>query len=107
MLLVDFPQNFLRSERELLNAHSGSVIYGIPDRSHHRRQKGFADAVKLFGAYMLQGRGVDRQGDIGERRNVVVAQVWVEQLAVLSVVHFLEQGLTQPENRTAFQLQLA
>src|SRR6476469_4050037 len=56
---TELAQDSLRTKRELVNAHSRRVIYGIPDRSHHRWQKGFTDAVEIFGACVLQGRGVD------------------------------------------------
>src|SRR5262245_66099358 len=56
---------------------------------------------------LFQRAGVQLLWNVLERRNIVVSQVHVQQLAAVIVCHLLEQRLPQTKDSRPFELQLA
>src|ERR1051326_8315584 len=97
-------QNLLWSDRQILNPRAGRAKHRVPDRRHHRRQRGLADTVDVVGLEMLQHRQRDLR-QIVETADHVVAQVAILELALV-VDHLLEQRVSNTESNAAFGLQL-
>src|SRR5690242_19109927 len=94
-------QNLFSRERQLAKAHSRRVVQRAAYGCHHRRQQRLADAVEFLRFCMLQRAGINLPWTVLERGNVIIAQVRVDELAIIVVSHFLEQRLPETEDRTA------
>src|SRR5262245_27677934 len=63
--------------------------------------------MKFVRSRLFQRAGVQLLWNVLERRNIVVSQVHVQQLAAVIVCHLLEQRLPQTKDSRPFELQLA
>ena len=88
--IVQREQNLFSGEREVAKAHAGGVVQCDANGRHNRRQQGLADAVEVRRSSVFQRARVNLPWNIREGRNVIIAQVGVDDLAMIVVNHFLE-----------------